>query len=182
MLVSADESTFAIALKRELVSSMSNAYGADNWDHEIRGEPQSSFNSMLVVLSQMERLSATPSPMERYSYLYDLLADEPSRSTLVKVVAYRLLGYTKVKLPLNTEEYWAARESVLSLMKGTESIQIEFNHWTLSRFHLADIGYPIQLFQLPVGVVTIFILKQYEYRKRLPALKAQDGDYVIDGG
>lgn len=30
--------------------------------------------------------------------------------------------------------------------------------------------------------MTTFILKQYEYRKRTPNIKAEAGDYVIDGG
>ncbi len=51
-------------------------------------------------------------------YLYDLLDNEDSRALLVKVLAYRIMGHKKVKLPRNTPEY---RESLSS---STRSIKL----------------------------------------------------------
>lgn len=114
--------------------------------------------------------------------LYELLADEPSRSTLVKVLAYRLTGYKHVKLPLNTSSYWATRKGTPSWIKSQDTMNMTFPKGTLKHLTLETIGYPIELYVAHGGVMTTFILKQYEYGKRRPAIKAQDGDYVIDAG
>lgn len=197
---STEKSSFTIALMRELMQGMTNLYGADNWDSERFGPHESSFKSFLInklnelspfkglaivrrdISDYLGNLSAIQSSIEELSSLYDLLADEASKSTLVKVVAYRIMGHTRVKLPLNTRAYWRGREYARSLIRRTESIKIRFHDWVLSHFDLREIGYPIEMFFSPGGVSSTFMLKQYEYGKSLPVIKAQDGDYVIDAG
>ena len=197
--MNADRSSFSLALTQVLMGSMTNWYGADNWDYERFGPHKASFKSFLIsklnelssrrvsivprdVSHELVNLSAIQGSIEKLSALYDLLEDEPSKSTLVMLVAFRIMGYKRVKLPLNTSSYWPDRESARSLIKGKDTIKIKFHNWALSRFELDDIGYPIELFFLPGGVFANFILKQYEYRKRSPAITAQEGDYVIDAG
>lgn len=196
-------SGFWIALTQELMRNAPNWYGSDNWDAERFGaekSPPSGFvmtqiarvvtglssgKAALVakdMSSAIENLSHWEELFDGISWFYDMLGDEPSRATLIKVIAYRILGYRKVKLPLNTRDYWSQREFALSLIKGEDSIKVDFQNWMLRRFSLENTGFPIEIYFLPVGVTTTFILKQYEYRKRTPVIKAQDGDYVIDAG
>ena len=194
-----DRSSFALALTQVLMGSMTNWYGADNWDSERFGPHKSSFKSFLMTkLNELSagRIAIVPREMSRQllnlstiqdsigelSKLYDLLADESSKSTLVMLVAFRIMGYKRVKLPLNTSDYWPHRESTRSLIRGNDSIKIEFHDWELNRFDLRKVGYPIDVYFSPGGVFATFVLKQYEYRKRVPVIKAQDGDYVIDAG
>jgi FkbM family methyltransferase len=198
--MSKNNSTFLIALIQELMKNMNNWYGAENWDSEFFGGYETthksamvskinelfsgSFSILPVTHDQdvIQNISRIQDSLEELAYVYDLLADESSKSTLVKVLTYRLMGHKKVKLPLNTESYWSQRRGMKALINGNETIQINFLDWKLRRFALDKIGYPLEVFFLAGGVMATFILKQYEYRKRTPEIKAEAGDYVIDAG
>lgn len=191
---------FFVALIRELVADMNNWYGEDNYDRERFGAYQSTLRGKLVSKANnllSGKAAILPAVSKQFSpdglealgpladgleELYELLGDDYSRSVLVKVMAYRLLGPRKVKLPLNTPAYWSKRSQTLSLIKGGESIEVGFPIFSLKHFDLNGIGYPLELYFAPIGVMTTFILKQYEYGRRQPPLKARAGDYVIDGG
>lgn len=195
-----NNSKFLIALIQELMKNMNNWYGRDNWDSELFGVYETHYKSRMVskfnelfssrvailpvkwnrdVIQDVSRIQDS---IEELAYVYDLLADEFSKSTLVALLTYRLMGHKKVKLPVNTESYWSQRRGTKDLINGKETIKINFLDWQLHRFALDKIGYPIEVFFMPAGVMATFILKQYEYRKRTPEIKAQEGDYVIDGG
>lgn len=188
-----------IALMRELAANMTNCYGSDNWDAERFGPYKSTFKSSLV--SRLNgllagRLAIVPlanDPLvtdwtrieqnhDGLSFLYDLLADDESKSTLVRLVCYRLLGPRKVKLPLNTAAYWSQRDEMRRLIKNGNAVHVKFSNAVLNHLALGKIGYPIELFYLPSGVVSTFVLKQYEYNKTFPAVKVRPGDFVIDAG
>ena len=193
-------SEFMVALMQELVVNSNNWYGSENWDHERFGSYKGSFKG--ATLNKLNKLlsgKAAIVPVDADGYLiqsigkiknsleglaasYDLLADDYSKSTLVKVLAYRLMGPRKVKLPLSTDAYWSIRERTRSLIKGSDTIGVNFPKLNLNRLNLEKIGYPIELYFAPGGVMVTFILKQYEYGKSKPQIKAQNGDYVIDAG
>jgi FkbM family methyltransferase len=188
-----------IALMHELAGNMTNCYGADNWDAERFGPYKSTFKSSLVsklnglLAGRLAIVPLTNAPcvddwariegtFDGLSSFYELLADEHSKSTVVKLIAYRLLGPRKVKLPLNTASYWAQRQQAGKLIKNRNGIHLNFSSAVLNHLVLESIGYPIELFYSPSGGVSTFVLKQYEYNKTTPALKVKPGDYVIDAG
>ena len=192
-------SSFSVALMQELIGNACNYYGSENWDSDLFGTHKQSLranilskinslvNGRFVILprninidGQIERIIQDFG--EGLSSLYDLLEDEYSKTMLVKVITYRILGYRKVKLPLNTLDYWSKRKNVLSLIKGSDTVKTKFMNWALNYFELARIGFPLKLYYVPIGVLTTFILKHYEYGKTKPAIKVQKGDYVIDAG
>jgi FkbM family methyltransferase len=197
--MSSSGSAFMIALMRELTSNMTNCYGSENWDAERFGPYKSSFRSSLLsklngllagrvavvpvnnapLVEDWERIEDS---IEGLSSVYELLADEHSKSILVQLITYRLLGPRKVKLPVNTASYWSHREQMRNLIKDRETINASFPKMELNHLSLEKIGYPIELYYTPSGVVNTFILKQYEYRKLTPPIKAQAGDTVIDAG
>ena len=179
--MSVDRSSFSTALMHELQGNMDNSHGSENWDPDRFGMYQPPLSSA-VVLKPDEVLSRIEDSIEELAVVYDLLADEASKLILVKVLAYRLMGPQKVKLPLSTTAYWEQREGLRSLIIGSEAIKISFPDLTLNYMRLEKIGYPIEFYFAPVGVMATFILKQYEYGKCKPNVKAQEGDYVIDGG
>jgi FkbM family methyltransferase len=101
---------------------------------------------------------------------------------LIKVLSFRILSNKKVKLPLNTNEYWAQRQSLKNLIHTNETIKTKYHGWNLSLFDLRTVGYDLQLFTPSIGISATFIDRQYEYDKIVPAIKAREADIVIDAG
>ncbi|HLY70468.1 MAG TPA: FkbM family methyltransferase [Puia sp.] len=114
--------------------------------------------------------------------LYDLLSNEESKILLVKILAFRVLGFTKVKLPLNTPEFWAGIKEIEELTDKNTFIKASFFNWELPLVNLNKKGIPIQLYFLPMGAYIDFIFKQYEYGHNFKYIKAEKGDFVIDAG
>jgi len=194
-----DRSCFLIALIKELIRSSTNWYGADNWDYVRFGSYKGTLKSSLIskfndafsarvaivpnyLGDVLDGVSEIDGLVEGLSSCYDLLADESSKALLVKLFAYRIMGPKRVRLPLSNEFYWSQRESARSLMKDSETVEVSFNNLALNHFDLNKIGYPVEAYFTPSGLADVFIYKQYEYRKRVPEIKVQNGDYVIDGG
>ena len=193
-------SEFLAALMQELIVNLNNCYGPENWDPERFGAYKASFKSSMVIkLNKLLRgkvaivpadsngdliqsIARIADSLDGLGAFYDLLADDYSKSILVKILAYRLMGHEKVKLPLNSEGYWSTREGTRSLINDSDTIKVNFPELVLSHLSLEKIGYPIELYFAPSGVMVTFILKQYEYGKRKPEIKAEAGDYVIDAG
>ena len=174
-------SRFQAALTQELAASLTNSYGEDNWDPERFG-PYQPVAPGFAPLDVDEVLSPIANSLDALADVYELLGDEASQSLFVRVLAYRLLGPSKVKVPLNTGDYWSRRRRLRSLIEGTEAIDIDFLDMKLDRMSLTEIGYPIEMYFSALGAMNTFVLKQYQYSKREPAIKARTGDYVIDGG
>lgn len=47
--------------------------------------------------------------------LFNTLADPQSRQLLINLLAFRILGYRRVRLPLSTPAYWAAVKRIEAL-------------------------------------------------------------------
>ncbi|MCK1995311.1 FkbM family methyltransferase [Peribacillus muralis] len=114
--------------------------------------------------------------------LFSHLEDQSSRDLLLKVLSFRLLGNTKVKLPLNTDEYWAQRQTLKNIINNNEIIKTSYHGWNLPLFNLSTVKYDLQLYTPSIGISATFIDRQYEYDKIAPAIKARDADIVIDAG
>lgn len=192
---------FAVALMRELMGSLVDRYGADNWDFDRFGPlPEMSLKSSIIgkvnkylkrkelvimrsdIVQDMQNVTEIENHIDGLSEVYELLGDEYSRSLLVKIIAYRLMGFRRVKLPLSNPDYFAKRRCVESLIGNGDVIDIEFNGWKLHFFELSPIGLPIKLYSRVPAVLKMFILKQYEYGRIKRPIKARSGDYVIDAG
>lgn len=185
---------------KELMRNTYKLYGLDNWDSDRLGARRSSLRSKVAwavksillkrriavvpqnIEAEVERLEILGDTIDGLCSLYDMLEDDHSRTTLVKVVAYRILGHTKVKLPVNTPDYWRRKDVVLGLIKGDDTINIDFMNWVLNRFDLRGIGVPMELYSTSGAILRTFLLKQYECGQRHPGIKAEPGDYVIDAG
>lgn len=116
--------------------------------------------------------------LNRFEWLYAALADQPSRDILVKVLAYRALGYRRVKLPLNTPAYWEELKRLRSLADSKQTLTVEFQDWPLSLMDLHPIGIPFKFYTRPASVTLQFIREQY----RCDDIAVGPGDYVVDGG
>ncbi len=192
-------SPFLLNLTQEVLDHICESYGTDNWDYSRFGKPNKRLKRILLStigslckraglgIVVLDSFSARYESMVRdygegLSRLYDMLEDEYSKQMLVKVIAYRILGHRRLKLPVNTPEYWATRKKARSMISGKNTICGTFRDEPLSTFTLDDIGYPIGLYGLPITIADMFILHAYAYDRIAPPVKAEPGDYVIDAG
>ncbi len=129
--------------------------------------------------SALRRISRVEEGLEA---TYGLLADEHSRRTLVEVMAYRILGPSKVRMACNDGAFRShlLRASTLAVREGT--VAIDLLDGKLDLFDLAPLGFPIQADLHRLNVTATFQLEQYRYSRGGRTIEAGPGDVVIDGG
>jgi FkbM family methyltransferase len=115
-------------------------------------------------------------------WLHAHLNDEESRDILASVLAFRALGHRRVKLPFNQPEYWSAAEKLERMAEGRETIDPNFLGWRLPKLDLREIGYPIEMFCRPEGVVIQLVFQQYRCATPHGVIEAAPGDVVVDAG
>ena len=115
-------------------------------------------------------------------FVYNKLETEESKALLIKLLVFRKLGYTKVRLPLCSDEYICGIEQIRKLADCTEFIDPNFLAWKLCKFNLSSIGHNISLFFEPASVYIEFVLNPYEYNKNGVTIKSEENDIVIDAG
>jgi FkbM family methyltransferase len=128
-----------------------------------------SINNVLPILSELE-------------WLYARLCDDISKDTLLRVIAYRIMGYKKIKLPLNNPQHWKNVKIAENLIVGGEEISTGFMNCKLKKINLNPIGYPIEFFYTPAGIVTDFMEQQYRCETEKKPIECKFGDHVIDAG
>jgi FkbM family methyltransferase len=129
-----------------------------------------------------EKLKILDPYLSRIGKFYDLLEDDLSRDLLLQLVAFRVLGLTKVKLPLNTPDFWNGINEIEALADQNNYLQTSFMNWRLPLIDITSKGIPIQFYFLPGGVYIDFFVKQYQFNNGSKIIKAEKGDYVIDAG
>lgn len=196
------QTTFTASVMREVLRNVYNDYHLENHDADrfgsrqqrslksrmLRAGVQAASRGKLAIVQKDEienraaKIFELHGVIQKISFLYDLLEDDCSKSLLVSLLAFRILGWRKVKLPTNNQSYWENKKLADSLARNQEHIQSKFMGWKLPRFNLSPIGWPVDMFYNANGVLKTFLLKQYEYNRRRPAIKAAPGDTVIDAG
>ncbi|HEX8196419.1 MAG TPA: FkbM family methyltransferase [Pyrinomonadaceae bacterium] len=188
-------SNFYTRLLSEVINSLANNYN-DNHDFYRFGQAKETLKHRLAenfMLSRGQNLihvnstltgySSLDPYLERLNWLYETLEDEKSKQTLIKLIAFRILGKKKVKLPLSTPEHWQTIRQLHELEDEKDFLQVSFENWKLKKTDLNKINYPIQLYYSAAGTYYTFVLKQYEYPVSNDfIIKAETGDYVIDAG
>ncbi|HWB63227.1 MAG TPA: FkbM family methyltransferase [Chitinophagales bacterium] len=114
--------------------------------------------------------------------LYNLLADEQSKGLLVNLLCYHILGYKKVKLPLSKPQYWEQIKKIGELQDKSDTIKPGFMGFILYKTDLKPLGYPVKLYFTQMGIMTDFVVKQYEYKSGETTIKADTGNVVVDAG
>ena len=193
---------FHTRLTGELLAGMSHYYGPDNWDRDRFGpcpggvptilrEGLSRFFALLLRQISPVRSSWVRARFESvspyladYAGTYSLLEDEYSRSLFVRLVAFRMLGYHHVKLPLaeNSNDICLMKKNLLALIDDKEAKTRTPQNVPLNVFDLHATGYPIRCYSHLNLILPVFLLKQYEYRHDPALIAPREGDYVIDGG
>jgi len=191
---------FIAEINRELLRSLSNEYN-DNWDSERFGKEsrglletfRSKVKRLMLLFGWLRYTSALPDKLyacllarlpedEKTIATYNRLADEVSRQWFVKLIAYRILGYRKVKLPTNTREYREAGKLALRLCDTSRNVPARFENWNLPYANLNSIGFPITAHTTPGAIASFFIQKQYSLREEDVNISVESGDTVLDCG
>ncbi|MBI5847485.1 MAG: FkbM family methyltransferase [Nitrospirae bacterium] len=187
--------TFIAAIKELLKESLNNDF-RDNYDYFRFGElvvpEQHSLNQRFAVHEIISRIAPGyyissivrkhQTLIDKFKYLYELLADKSSKELLIKILVYRILGHKKVKLPTNTSDFWNATADLANKADKKSSIRLDFMAWVLNIFDLAQIGWPIKVYSSPRSVYNTFVARQYEYHSQSHVIKVERGDIVIDAG
>jgi FkbM family methyltransferase len=115
-------------------------------------------------------------------FLYGILDDTKSRTLLIKLMAFRILGHRKIKLPVNNARYWKGIDDALAARTDAEPLPIKFMDTSLAVYDLAPLGYDMSVYASGPGVACAVIQKQYEYHSDTVHCKAEAGDIAIDAG
>lgn len=195
---------FKSALYKEARKAIKNSYGRENYDEFRFGKhpgPTSNdkLERKLVSKKRIKNfLKSTifPLPESQKKLLDDfvnpyllqfqknwLSLSRKDQSLYVKLIAYRIFGYKKVKLPRNNREYWTAIKKANNLVDFDQTLNPNFLHFILKKSDLKDIGYNIEFYFTEKGIAVDFILEQYAYKLGTKTLVgAEEGDVVLDLG
>ncbi len=190
---------FKAALEKKLIQSRFNNYGIDNYDEYRFGKfPTSDFttpdvlrkiknvikkiiryNQRKFLYSQVDFLNKYGAGLQR---IYEQL-NINEKKLLVDIIAYRQLGYKKVKLPRNNKVYWETIKITNSLVDEKDTYDPHFLHFILQKCDLKKIGYDIQLYFSGLGIAIDFIFEQYAYKLYGKYIvTVENGDIVLDLG
>jgi len=188
-------------LKKELIKNCNNSFN-DNFDYyrfsskknnRKKGLIKKYFKKIILSNQILLRIcfAITPIKMRYYgeiynylngiSNLYKNLSNKESKELLLKIVAFRIQGHKKVKLPLNTNEYWDGIKMLENEQDFSSFISSTFleKKRKLFKINLNKIGYPLDLYASPNGAHIMFSVKQYAYKN---IVLAQKNDIVLDFG
>lgn len=190
--------SFTKSLTLKIKESLNNHFGRENYDEYRFGPYKESHEGWLEKLKwHIKRLinyrgiNNPEKYLQSINYfqyedalekLYKIL-DEKSRNLLVQLIAYRALGFRKVKLPLNTPDYHRNLENIIALLDKNDFIQTTFLNTKIYKANLRSLGYNLDIYYTPTGILTDFVNEQYAYKNESGILlSAQSGDVVIDAG
>lgn len=148
-----------------------DAEQVEKWISSVKQDFTKSVNACMEYLSIEEQ--------EGLSNFYDWLSSRESKDMLARLVAWRLLGFTKVKIlsdaDVAAEFDFYAKADRLELPQYQTIADVKFN---LKCYNLSELGYPIRCFAVPISIVMDFIRLQYENE----FVKIEEGDVVLDCG
>ncbi len=193
---------FKERLRQRLIAAAGD-YHTDNYDH-YSFSPEIPFKKKLIntgkrllytrpvfktifandALFQRFLKTAGVGPyMDRLQFFYEVLADDASRDLLVDVVAFRALDYVKVKLPMNTPEYWAGIKKMEALRDESKVIDLAYRPYKLYYHDLESFGYPIKVYLHSIALFTTIGMEHYRHEIAGGGhIGADPGDIVVDLG
>jgi FkbM family methyltransferase len=112
---------------------------------------------------------------------YARWSDDASRSVMLELLRYRILGAEHVRLSTNTPGYWQHRKRVQrECLRQAGATRV--GELSLDEFELPGLEGPIRSIQRPIGAATTFVIEQYALRRSGVDIAAAPGDVVLDCG
>ncbi len=183
-----------IELNKKIKASLKNNY-SDNYDYLRFGKRKKTkdFAKQRVIdflqrrgfyrntlnWKALEDIIANAKPLNS---TYTLLANDQSKWLFVDLLAFRLLGPNKIKLPLSNDKYWQGIRELERIANKEDFIDPKSHDFILFRSNLTELGFPVDLYYTLKGIYTDFVLKQYEYKSENVYIKADKGETIIDAG
>lgn len=193
--------TFKSMLTTKVNESLKNNYGKSNYWEIQYGNYYSDEDSLkrkvkefvkpfvrplIEAPKRKEAIEKMNTFIQKYESDYNRLfekIDSSSKQIMVDLIAYKLLGSDKVKLSTNTKEIWEQLEKVKLLENATDTVQHQnIDHLKLTRFNLNSLGFDIDFYYLPNGVMIDFVSEQFAYKKNGAVIEAEKGDTVLECG
>src|SRR5205085_859180 len=185
---------FQSAVEASIKRNLQNDFGKENFDEERFGPytPPARRTSALkrfikgLINHGLEyQLQMFDRMFGRFNKEFErvyMALNPPDQQLFVDLVTYRVLGYQKVKLPLNNASYREAVKKAEALRIEGVSYDPHFLHYVLKKFDLNAIGFDVKLFLSAAGVASDFIIEQYKYNKPGKTIEVSPGDVVLDVG
>lgn len=107
---------------------------------------------------------------------YRLLSDEESRTLMVELLKFRVLGESRVRLPTNNERAARLRSEVKSHRRKRGTVSAP--PFSLDLYNVGG----VRLHCHALNVLNTFLLEQYAYSRGGVSVTAEEGDVVIDAG
>jgi FkbM family methyltransferase len=118
-----------------------------------------------------------------FEAFYQLLCDDYSRQLLIELLGYTLLGPQHVKLSINNREYWKRRVAIDNdFLQERDALKTQSWPGALNRYQLSGLNGPLNIYSVSLGVLNVFILEHYAYRRNGKIIEVRPGDVVIDAG
>lgn len=109
-----------------------------------------------------------------------LFEDAASREMFRSLLCFRILGPSRVRLPIEAERHWARRSEALGLRTGPSEHAGPFG--PLSRFALEFQGAPVEVDAWAGNIAWTFLLRQYWFERGEANVMPRAGDCIIDAG
>lgn len=121
--------------------------------------------------------------IDRWRWLYNAVSDDASRDILIHVLAYRALGWPRVRMPLNNDEYWRQAALVEKALSADDRIRApQVLDQDLARISLADWGFDIDIYSRTVDVLAQFVSQQYRCETEGADIAPSAGEIALDCG
>ena len=121
--------------------------------------------------------------LDSFDATFCMLGDSYSREVMLKVLAYRVLGPRHVKLPQNTENFWAQYNTIDQKHARQRRTQPAWNkRWFLNAYEVTVADQRLIINAHPLNILDTFLLEQYAYNKCGKRISARQGDVIMDGG
>ncbi len=193
--------TFKELLRKQLLAESGNYY-TDNYDYNTHPEKLKAKKKLVNFMKRIMFSKAIMPIFLRlggynfllkqlgfYNYMgkldamYNRLASEESKEWLLKLMAFQVLGYLKVKLPLNTPEYWQGIDKMKSLAQKDKVIEVPYKPHQLYYHDLNELGFPVKIYLHSIALFTTYTVNHYLKKvSDTKILKAEEGDIVLDLG
>ncbi len=189
-------------IARKLLLNLNNNF-KDNWDTKVKGNiPKLNLNDGIklklykclkrlyrgdrIDLNVGEIIAKFDAIIKKHgsglSDLYQLLSDDYSKDFLIEIIAFRILGYQKIKLRTNNKTYWENRNIAESLKGKKVEIESGLKNKELSCYNLDSMNIPIRLISYPPAITHTFLERHYEYHQGDISIDIEEGDIVVDAG
>ncbi|MFZ1083215.1 MAG: FkbM family methyltransferase [Candidatus Kryptoniota bacterium] len=178
MMNQINNSSFYHSLMKILSENWNNCL-TDNFDFVRFGKPERDIIDAQKNLNEIEHY------LDEIESMYFLLEDERSKEILLRLLAFKILGHRKVRLPLSQPLYFETTDRLSQYINKENKLDVKFLSSSIPLYYadLINLKLPIKLFTTPRTILTQFLLKQYEYTTdEMMVIGAQPGDVVIDGG